>query len=397
MSGNVNIVHMSTGVHGGAAIAALRIHRGLLKFGVNSKFVCSPGVKSLEEGVITIPNCGKFVLHRLKDKFFGRVYKNEIKCNVNNYEIYSSFKTGISLTQLDHVKNADIIHLHWVANFLDYKSFFNSVTPEIVWTVHDLNPFLGGLHYTMDLKRVTFELQEIEKRLMLEKSKYINSKKINFVFLSKWLYQEALSLAPWLTEHNCHFIYNGIETQYFKHRDMLDARRELGLPLDKKIILFISESVENYRKGCDLLLKSLEYSQLENTEIVAIGKTSNPVKGVRYVGRISSPEILSKYYNSSNVFALPSRQDNLPNVMLESHCSGCPIVAFRTGGMAEVINHGNGALVEPYYVDDFSIALDSALNREWDRNKISKDAINVFQIGEAIENYMGLYKRILGC
>jgi len=58
--------------------------------------------------------------------------------------------TDFDLTQSDLVKEADVIHLHWIAGFVDYESFFSNIKKTIVWTLHDENIALGGFHYRRD-------------------------------------------------------------------------------------------------------------------------------------------------------------------------------------------------------------------------------------------------------
>lgn len=58
---------------------------------------------------------------------------------------------------------------------------------------------------------------------------------------------------------------------------------------------------------------------------------------VRYHGFIDNPKIL---YESADIHVMPSIwEDPAPNVILEAKCAGLPSVAFRVGGVTELINH----------------------------------------------------------
>ena len=62
---------------------------------------------------------------------------------------------------------------------------------------------------------------------------------------------------------------------------------------------------------------------------------------------LDTPQKIATAYNAADVFVLPSREDNLPNTMLESFACGTPIISFATGGMKEhIANTKNGILAK---------------------------------------------------
>ena len=68
---------------------------------------------------------------------------------------------------------------------------------------------------------------------------------------------------------------------------------------------------------------------------------------IRKVGPINDNRKLVDYFSLADAFIIPSREDNLPNVMLESLACGTPVIGFPVGGIKEhVINFKTGLLAD---------------------------------------------------
>ncbi|MBC99009.1 MAG: hypothetical protein CME63_14800 [Halobacteriovoraceae bacterium] len=390
----ISVCQITTWISGGAGIAASRLNESLnlLNAEVKSKLLTKSKKEDLKDSQASLRSYHSEILSRIK---YMLLSKNCISNNKNNYEFFSYFETGYR----PDFEEFDIIHLHWVSNFIDLKSLIKKYShKKIVWTLHDLNPFLGGLHYSIDLERISSDLREYEKKLMLEKHKIIKGKGIHFNFLSKWLYEEALKFAPWLSNEDCSFSVNGMDISSFQVDDREKTLESLGMDPSKRNVLFISESISNYRKGADLLFQALgaDFTNNHNIQLHAIGKKDleNEYPHINFVGRINDFSLLQKYYLASDFFILPSRQDNLPNVMLESLCSGCPVISFKTGGMKEWISDRNGILSEEISSDGLQKAVEMAFQRNFDRNEISKTAKENFNSIKATSLYSDLYRRL---
>ena len=60
---------------------------------------------------------------------------------------------------------------------------------------------------------------------------------------------------------------------------------------------------------------------------------------IRNLGNIMDENRLVQLYNAADVFLLPSRNENLPNMAIESIACGTPVVAYNIGGVNEIITH----------------------------------------------------------
>ena len=75
-------------------------------------------------------------------------------------------------------------------------------------------------------------------------------------------------------------------------------------------------------------------------------------------GRLHDDLSLRLLYAAADVFVIPSRQDNLPNTGLEAHACGTPVVAFRTGGLVDIVDERiTGALAQPFDPASLAAAL----------------------------------------
>ncbi len=103
---------------------------------------------------------------------------------------------------------------------------------------------------------------------------------------------------------------------------------------------------------------------------------------------------------SSDFFAAPSIQDNLPNTVLEAMACGIPTVAFRIGGMSDLIEDGvSGTLAEPGSGEDFSKGLQTLIKSPDLCLKLGqnarKKAENDFDPKKISERHFHLYQDIL--
>lgn len=343
----MKILHVCTSETGGAGIAAMRLHRGLLEAGVESKFLSlKDSTINLAQKPVIPPSLYEKVIRRFKRKAVSKVHRGHERAG--NFEIFSTPLSNFDITLHPVYQQADIIHLHWVADFLDYSSFFEKNQKPVVWTLHDMNPFQGGFHYYGDVQNNREGWQDLEDLYKeIKKQALSKAKTIHVVGLSNWILKESKESAL-LGRFPHYLIPNGIDLNSFKIYDKGFARRVFNLPLDKTIILFVSELLSNKRKGFDLLKESIkQLGKRDDVVFCAVGqKENNEMEhSVAYTGPIQDERLMGLLYAAADVFVLPSREDNLPNVMLEALACGTPVVGTPVGGLKDVIENGiNGFL-----------------------------------------------------
>ena len=419
----MKIVHLSTFVNGGAGKAAFRLHLSLLEQGVESHFI------SLFDYPKEIENFNDVNFHCFID--YKPTIKNKLKnlkIRLNKYKTRNSLKKNLELLDSlkpsinaettstpfsnyiieNHplIKEADVIHLHWVSQMVDYSTFFKFLKKPVIWTLHDMNPFQGLFHYTEDYLRNKdlFYLTEIDKIFVKFKRgeiQKLGEPYLKIVAPSKWLQKEA-SKSDVFSNYKIELIPNCINSNSFKTLEKAEARKHLNLPESKFIILFIAESINNRRKGFDFILEVLKKFEPDKSPLfLVIGDKVKSIPNSEnciLFGRIESDEKLNKFLSAADVFILPSREDNLPNVLLESFASGTPIIGFPIGGLTEhLIEKQTGLIADEIN----SSSLFNAINKFMEQRQnyspmtIKKYAIENFSHSTNAKKYICLYKEIL--
>lgn len=418
----MKVVHINkTDAGGGAAVAALRIHRSLLRAGVDSNILVQEQKRNEANEFVTgtgflnnTKNFSRFVFERLA--ILPHEKNSSMRYN------FSIANTGQSIADNPIVKEADIIHLHWINQgflSLDGLQEIFSLGKPVVWTLHDMWPFTGGCHYAGNCFEFNEHcgfcpfLRDPQKKDMsyevYSRKKEIYSKgNLSVVTCSRWLATMARSSSMMKNANIITTIPNPIDTNFYRPLDREDCRKELGLPIDKKLILFGAANILDIRKGFRYLEEALTIIQdsfpaiSSKMELVVFGKldkswTNKFSFKINPMNFISNPETLVKLYNACDTFILPSLQDNLPNTVVESLCCGTPVVGFGIGGIPEMITHmKTGFLAE--VKNSLSLA-NGIYNMLFfgpeQRLAVRESAVQLFAENTVAHQYIDVYNKVL--
>ena len=351
---------------GGAAKAALRLHRALKKAGKDSEMWVKYG-SSGDSGLHSMYGPMLTVLDRLRihAEKISRVSELPYwKYRSKAFETFSVPWTTYGAYSAKLVSHCDLINLHWISGFVDQRSFFGSLrelSVPIVWTLHDMNAFTGGCHYTHTCSKYMTacgscpqlgELRpnDLSGRIWNLRHKLYSGSERNLTIItpSKWLKGEAEKSAL-MGNFEVFAVPNGVDTDLYRPKSQIELRRKYKLPLDQTIILFVSDSLKNQRKGFSLLKQTIEAQNWgPNVNFIAVGAIPSgekPVERVQYFGSISDERKMADVYSLADAFVIPSLQDNLPNTILESMSCGTPVLGFNIGGIPELVADGETGLL----------------------------------------------------
>jgi len=396
----MNILQIGTNdITGGAASVSWLLKKELEKRGyVMPMFVSDK--KSNDTNVFVIPQ----QLH----KYFQMLLSNDIDYSNTDW-----------ILDTKEFKEADIIHLHnlhgWYFNLKTLEKI--SKLKPVVWTFHDMwamTPHCAH-SYDCELKDGFYQCSFLNSypRITWNNEKYLSECKkniysnsnFNIVVPSLWLKNKVEKSV--LKDKDINLIYNGIDENIFNISDKIKNKQELKIPIDKKVILFLSDGGKrNEFKGWNFIEKVVEkFKDNNNVLFLCVGgkKTMKDkiYDNLLYISKISDKKILSKYFSASDIFLYPSLADNCPLVILEAMACGIPIVTFNTGGIPELVKHLENGYIAKYKDSldlingvNYILNLDDRALEEI-KNKSRLKVVTNFTVNKMATQYEELYNKIL--
>ena len=142
-----------------------------------------------------------------------------------------------------------------------------------------------------------------------------------------------------------HVMRNGVDLERFQPVDRVEARRYLGLPIDRRILLSVGLLIE--RKGHHIAIEALKQlpedvllviagSGPERERLEGLAKDSGVAARVQFAGQVPNDQ-LKWWYSAADALLLCSSREGWANVLLESMACGTPAIATSIWGTPEVI------------------------------------------------------------
>ncbi len=429
-SDSLKVVHLCTLDFGGAGKAAYRLHKGLRSIGVDSTMlVLSKGSGDPSVKVLPTDYSGKIVSSCDISPCDSPLWIQQLRkwqTLLSNYpkrpaglEIFTDAETDIRLDLAQEVRDADIVHLHWVAGEMDYSTAPVALgNKPIVWTLHDMNPFTGGCHYAGDcLKYKTSckacpqlgssDENDLAHHIWKQKFDAYKFMDINIVTPSRWL-GKCASESTLFSKFPITVIPYGFPLGVFKPYPKTGIRKILNIPESADVILFGAESVVNTRKGFRYLLDALNKITLKSRHEIIIVTFGHLPEGVKVTSRypvyslgpIEAEKQLAMVYSTADVFVIPSLEDNLPNTVVEAMACGVPVVGFDIGGVSDMVEHKKtGYLAKPKDIGDIIEGIDwviSSRDRCSQLSRYCREKVErVYALEVQAKTYNNLYSQIL--
>ncbi len=197
-----------------------------------------------------------------------------------------------------------------------------------------------------------------------------------------------------------HPIYNGVDLTVFRPRPQAEARAQLGLSPDARIALFVgnfldvknpfmlvrafASFVKDAPEKDNLLMMAGRGPMLDQVRDLAaeLGIADR----VALTGPLDSGQIALRMV-AADYLCLSSRNEGLPNVILEAFACGLPVLSTNVGGISEVVNDPTrGLLVTPGDQNAYTEGLRHMAATTWQRDVIAEVGAH-FSWGNAASAY----------
>ncbi len=412
----MKIVHVSySDMIGGASRAAYRLHCGLLQNQICSRMLVQ-NKQSLDKEIYEV-NTSNI------DDEKNNIILNSIQTLINQQRtpisntLFSLSYPGVDIVNHPLVKKADIINFHWIARLQSPITIANllKLDKPIVWTLHDMNPFTGGCHFSVGCEKYIQNCQEcpqlesqvfsVPQTILDDKIKAFQDHQLTIVSPSKWL-AKCAKQSNLFKNQRIEIIPNSVEIDLFYPINKTQAKQSLKINPETNVILLGAYSAKEIRKGFEYLFKALAILSEKKIPLVVLcfGEIDEKLQSLAiqiiWLGVIDLDQKLREIYSAADLFILPSLEDNLPNTMLESMACGTPVIGFDIGGIPDLVtNHFTGRLVPPYDIQLLANTIIDCLSRPDYLTQMGQNSRQLIEIKYSLNvqanRYLEMYQDLL--
>ena len=214
----------------------------------------------------------------------------------------------------------------------------------------------------------------------------------------------VVNVSPWLNDRSanskmlCNFknitVLNGVDTSVFRYRKNSKS-------ICEKIIFHATANFSDNpydRKGGSFLIDLARKLEGENVKFLVAGKYSlnSPVPdNIVLLGSVKDQKKLASYYSDADLVVLTSKKETFSMITAESLCCGTPVVGFKAGGPESISIPEYSNFVEYGDIDALLKATRKFLSLSFDKEKISKEAIEKYSKENMAYKYSEVYNQCI--
>jgi glycosyltransferase involved in cell wall biosynthesis len=318
----------------------------------------------------------------------------------------------------------EILHLHNLhGGYFDLRSIAElSRQLPIVFTLHDEWAYTGHCSYTLGCDRWEIDCApcpdlSIYPALRKDGAAGNRQRKLEIYSRtrlyvsasSRWLMERAerSALKPGIVEGRV--IPYGIDLKVFRPGDRQAARRQLDLPQQAQVILFVanktySNRFKDYKMLEDAVARIAGRLNQRETILLCLGEEKQENRRgsavFRFAGFESDPRKVATFYQASDLYLHAAKAESFGLVIAEAQACGVPVVATDVNGIPEALDDGRtGYLVPPEDSEAMAERASQLLRDDSLRAAMGKTAIEYagrnFDLERRLDDYLNWYAEII--
>lgn len=333
---NPRVLHVSTAADGGGAARVARaLHDRLGQRNVESTLLCGLGRADPGAAVVTL---GTPPWRHVGNALLQRLSGREGALNRRAWEEALP----------SHLERADVVHLHNAHGYYLPRAILERILCRpTVWTLHDewlltgrcafpleCSGYLEGCRPCPYMRR--YPAAWIDRAGAEHPRRRRLAASANAVFVTPSAVTRDRFVAAGFPAQRFRVIHNPLQIgDELSTRTRRQARRELGLPEDKTVLLFVAAETWVPRKGIDVFAAATRrLVEPEAWQLCVVGAVDREVQRTfaahpvasRLAGPVDDRRLLATWYRAADALVAPSRGESFGLIVVEAAAMGCRVV-----------------------------------------------------------------------
>lgn len=340
-------------------------------------------------------------VNKVRAKLTGILYGGNTISTLRLFKQISKIKPDIVHL---HCINDDSVNIYWLLNYLKRNNIRTVITEhaEFLHTgtcghAYECNRWHDGCGKCPQAKsmRMLFDNTHCAWKKMMKAFDGFDKNRIHLTSVSPWLKSRAVQ--------NSHFavynhvpVLNGLDTDNFYRRvNCINDRREIGLS-ERLVVMFVTSHFPAIVKGSQYIMELAQ--RMPEVDFLVLGEkgeVENLPQNIHLLGRVYDRDKMALYYSLSDATILVSKAETFSMPVAESLCCGTPVVGFKAGGPESICLEEYCKFVDYGDVDSLQDALSYILSQQFDRDRMSKEAIEKYSKKAMADGYIAVYNKLM--
>jgi glycosyltransferase involved in cell wall biosynthesis len=147
-----------------------------------------------------------------------------------------------------------------------------------------------------------------------------------------------------LDPERCAAVHTGVDTRFFTPGEKAEARRILGISMEKMLFLFVGRL--HPWKGIDEICQVAKICPDFLFVFVGPGLVPDHPPNCTFTGQ-KKPVDIRMWLNAADCLLLPTYTEAVPAAVMEAFACGIPAITSDVGGCPEIVEEGKNGLIVP--------------------------------------------------